>query len=785
MKNINKILSLVLVSIFGLSVITEAVFPTTKTNNCTSECTANYHIHKTDDTSFWDSHLEFIQIEKEVRPEILSVNKMGNFKDTDFGLAYGKAIAVSADSDAIFDSDASITLRYNEIGLLNNEKIGVDVTYKNPYHIGYLRFGYNFWNGAYYQGPAYSSAGSIDLELRFFKTNNSKETIIMDENFSLMASSLDRNINDINHHEGISFKNAAEKIITIRANGNIRRSKDYPQHQFNTPDVFFGDRIDNYVDNKDHPNFAYNGLMFSLPNQPVWKMTFCSISNPGRPDAYWFYFGGYGLNLKTPASPNKTVDKSEASVDEEITYKINQTISNVPISGYGKYDKFEIIDNLPKEVDFISADLTSTNGAVPSNAGNVSYIPSTHQVKYTFNYDYLWNQMPYQGQTYTLNIHCKLNNKALNPFTNTATSFINKAELNTNEVKVTPKFKITTEVINGTITENQFNINAGQDRTISYAPNPGHMIQSITIDGTQVNWHNYKDSYLFSDIKANHHIKVVYTPIPDKEIEVTKIWKDRNNAYDTRPESLNINILQNGKAYKTENFSSNDNLSNSNNIWQKTIKVPQYDQYQQKLNYSIQEEVTPFMELNYEDPVYNQDTLTVQNKTFFSSVKDEMPEYKITVHKNIVDKNNQVADKKDFDKVNLNYNDTFEFPIILKAYKRNIVNDKQHPVHEQYGNLSGEIYKGIATNKGDLIFNNIPPGKYLIEEIPSHYFDFVNFEKAISSTNATIENTKYGYIITLPGLTSQNEEITVNVTNRINSERPYDKTSIKNNIFKN
>lgn len=42
------------------------------------------------------------------------------------------------------------------------------------------------------------------------------------------------------------------------------------------------------------------------------------------------------------------------------------------------------------------------------------------------------------------------------------------------------------------------------------------------------------------------------------QLEGKKVWKDYNNAYETRPESVEIELLQNGKAYKTATVSSSD-----------------------------------------------------------------------------------------------------------------------------------------------------------------------------------------------------------------------------------
>ena len=76
---------------------------------------------------------------------------------------------------------------------------------------------------------------------------------------------------------------------------------------------------------------------------------------------------------------------------------------------------------------------------------------------------------------------------------------------------------ITTEVENGTITPTVTHIKDGDDETISYTPNEHYHLKSITVDGTPLTDEELttnKDSYTFSDIDADHTIKVVYEANP-------------------------------------------------------------------------------------------------------------------------------------------------------------------------------------------------------------------------------------------------------------------------------
>ncbi len=85
----------------------------------------------------------------------------------------------------------------------------------------------------------------------------------------------------------------------------------------------------------------------------------------------------------------------------------------------------------------------------------------------------------------------------------------NGATVNINVTDV-PLYNVTTEVVNGTISNAVYNIEAGGNVTISYSPADGYQLASITVDGVAVSITKYPSSYTFSNINADHHIKVVY-----------------------------------------------------------------------------------------------------------------------------------------------------------------------------------------------------------------------------------------------------------------------------------
>ena len=68
---------------------------------------------------------------------------------------------------------------------------------------------------------------------------------------------------------------------------------------------------------------------------------------------------------------------------------------------------------------------------------------------------------------------------------------------------------IDTSVTNGTIDPVDPEVDYGDDQTITYSPDAGYYLKSVTVDGTDVTTTN-PSSYTFTNVTANHTIDVVY-----------------------------------------------------------------------------------------------------------------------------------------------------------------------------------------------------------------------------------------------------------------------------------
>lgn len=85
-----------------------------------------------------------------------------------------------------------------------------------------------------------------------------------------------------------------------------------------------------------------------------------------------------------------------------------------------------------------------------------------------------------------------------------------------------PALKITTGISHGTITDTITKIAPGESREVSYQPDDGYYVKSISIDGVKLDADGLKQhlsSYLFSEIQDDHEIFVECAKVPELVIQ--------------------------------------------------------------------------------------------------------------------------------------------------------------------------------------------------------------------------------------------------------------------------
>ncbi len=99
---------------------------------------------------------------------------------------------------------------------------------------------------------------------------------------------------------------------------------------------------------------------------------------------------------------------------------------------------------------------------------------------------------------------------------------------NSNVVLTTLYYNVTTSITHGTITQSENNITIHSNKTVTWTPDKGYYIKSVTVNGTSQSISNIKSgSYTCSDIRQNYTINVVCEPISGT-ISITK--QDSTNS---------------------------------------------------------------------------------------------------------------------------------------------------------------------------------------------------------------------------------------------------------------
>ena len=95
---------------------------------------------------------------------------------------------------------------------------------------------------------------------------------------------------------------------------------------------------------------------------------------------------------------------------------------------------------------------------------------------------------------------------------------------------------ITTEVVNGTITDGNECVPYGTDYNVDYAPNDGYLLDTVTVDGKQVDINTCPANYDFTNVQSDHHIKVVYA---NAEMDKSVSMKE-SETIENYPENADI-----------------------------------------------------------------------------------------------------------------------------------------------------------------------------------------------------------------------------------------------------
>ena len=186
--------------------------------------------------------------------------------------------------------------------------------------------------------------------------------------------------------------------------------------------------------------------------------------------------------------------------NENITYTISQQVGNMNdgnqrITQQNKYNALKLVDNLPAEVDLVSATVKVGNNVVAQYNGTaqtsgadscvISYNSANKTIECNFTYSYLQNNMSYVGETYTFVFVTKVKDVSVGQnfiLSNQAnTTFDNAYTIYSNEVETKILYDILTKADSNSIISSLIaNINGGESgKVVEFSPKAGYFIDKV------------------------------------------------------------------------------------------------------------------------------------------------------------------------------------------------------------------------------------------------------------------------------------------------------------------
>ena len=272
-------------------------------------------------------------------------------------------------------------------------------------------------------------------------------------------------------------------------------------------------------DNKTAIDFVFNNNLSENEN-------FTTVKRKTRGPMV-IIFDGDSLAPFTTPSPIKSGTTS-ATPNQAVSYNIAFTVPQQP-TGY-LYSKFVLSDTLPSGLKY-------TGFSVKDDAGsNVtsSFTGSINGQEFTLTPNNL-SSSSFYFKGYTVTINATVEDKDYKDQQGSDGKVIlkNQAKIIAKNSPSVPEETKTSNVINtevlfnintktdgnGSITDSIKGISAGSTKEITFTPNAGYEVDTVTVDGTQV---TTTDKYVFSDITKNHDISVTFKPTTDNAVTLTK-----------------------------------------------------------------------------------------------------------------------------------------------------------------------------------------------------------------------------------------------------------------------
>lgn len=348
-------------------------------------------------------------------------------------------------------------------------------------------------------------------------------------------------------------------------------------------------------------------------------------------------------------TPTKTVDKTSAVKDDLITWMVNQKVGTFYRDMFTPYSSFVISDPIPDGVTYQSARVLKGGQDITNSAGTLRHDPGSDVVTYTFNSSTLDPASPdtfYNGDTITLEIKAtvELPEAVSENIDNTGATVISGESQDTNTVRTVvkrPDMGITKTVAKSiyqsydtviytvkikqgtpglTLKNLEVTDPVPKQVALSGKPTLSGVFGTVSVSGNtwtaSIDELDYGETatiifsgklekiriakYITNEVTAEADdvpdasatAQFHAQPIP-LDINVEKFWDDEEDFYELRPDTVEIELLQDGSPIKEMTLRGND--------WKGTFSgLPEYKTETQQYTYTVREAKTP---TGYEDSV--------------------------------------------------------------------------------------------------------------------------------------------------------------------------------------
>ena len=152
-------------------------------------------------------------------------------------------------------------------------------------------------------------------------------------------------------------------------------------------------------------------------NNELLKAGIYAPTTGGRFSAYFYegncgtlitLYSQYSTDPKVFTEPAKAVDAAEARPGDIVTYTVKHTMGTFYKTAMTVYGKLEITDEIPEELEYVSAVLTNGSGTDITGQGTLTYDESTRTLKFVMGDTWRKNISNYNGQVLKFTVTTKV-----------------------------------------------------------------------------------------------------------------------------------------------------------------------------------------------------------------------------------------------------------------------------------------------------------------------------------------------------------------------------------------